>query len=423
MQVQARAERPNSVWVHERNRSPIASFLPVDLVGAGVSTVAVIVINGFIVRSTGVWLVVPPLVGLVVGLAWARSLLARDRLGPALVMITATHWVLALTVAAVLPFMWPVMMVAVLMPALLTLPYVERWGVPVLTVATVFFCLLTAAVGLLNENGGADVDFGQLTKSAVVIGGLIAVAIPCGLIAEWTGRVQREELDQINGLNAELLVAQDRLTASRRRVVEAGDVERRKIERDLHDGAQQRLVALGVGLRLLQLQTEDAPDTADSIAKLLVEAEAAVEELRDLSRGIFPPILQTNGLPAALRAAARRAVNDVEVTIGESAGPDQARPDSVVETALYFVAVEALTNAAKHAPESEVEVALERDEEGLHLAISDNGPGFDPELVPITGGLLNMEDRVSAIGGTFATAAEPGRGTEIRASVPLPLSR
>ncbi|MBI3746282.1 MAG: hypothetical protein HY264_07110 [Chloroflexi bacterium] len=204
---------------------------------------------------------------------------------------------------------------------------------------------------------------------------------------------------------------------SRARIVAAQDDERRRLERDLHDGVQQQLVNLAARLRRASLRPPG--EQAGLLTDLAGEAEAAVFALRELGRGIYPTILTDLGLPAALQAAAARVPMDINVEIELSLA--NRRLGSDIETALYLVALEAMTNAQKHALGSRVHVSLGFDdqERWVVLTISDDGPGFIDRSSGNTGsGLQNMHDRVAAIGGSLEIQSALGGGTLIAARVP-----
>jgi signal transduction histidine kinase len=203
------------------------------------------------------------------------------------------------------------------------------------------------------------------------------------------------------------------LQASRARILEAGDAERRRIERDLHDSAQQRLVALRVRLALVS-ERLDATEERETIERLGGEVERAIDELRDVARGLYPQLLSQLGPGAALEALARRSPIPVHVS------DDQLRRHSeAVETTVYFCCVECLQNAAKHAgPAATVEITL-RDENGhLTFDVADDGIGFDLGQVERGAGLANLADRVAAVGGTLSIETHPGRGCHIKGAIP-----
>ena len=225
------------------------------------------------------------------------------------------------------------------------------------------------------------------------------------------------------GLRAELAarhhdlqVRADELRASRERLIEAQDTERRRLERDIHDGAQQHLVALAVNLRLAETVAARSPERAAAVlAEQAGAAREAIETLSRLSRGIYPRLLTDEGLVPALRAAV--GTSPVPVTI-EADGIDRL-PDKV-EAALYFVAMEAVQNAAKHSGGATTRVRLRGDAQGWELTVEDDGAGFDPGTLGSGGGsgLVNMRDRLDAVGGTVTVVSSPGAGTTVTALVP-----
>ncbi|MGI9120034.1 MAG: histidine kinase [Acidimicrobiales bacterium] len=209
----------------------------------------------------------------------------------------------------------------------------------------------------------------------------------------------------------------EELQASRARIVATADAERRRIERNLHDGAQQHLVALAVNLRLARDFVGDDPETATAMLdELATSIKDTIQELRDLAHGIYPPLLMDSGLPDALRAAAGRSPLDVDVAV-DGVG----RYPTEVEAAVYFCCLEALQNAAKHAPGAQVQLRVGHDADAgqLRFEVADNGPGFDPEALRRGHGFTNMSDRLGAIGGSVIWDSNPGQGTCISGSLPV----
>lgn len=217
------------------------------------------------------------------------------------------------------------------------------------------------------------------------------------------------------GLTSDLQARLVELRASRQRLVAAQDDERRRIERNLHDGAQQHLVAIKVKLGLAEmLATRDPEKARAAVAELKHDADEALETLRDLARGIYPPLLADKGLPTALQAQARKAT--LPVTI-EADGIGRYAQDT--EAALYFCILEALQNIQKYALASSAVVSLREDGEQLSVEVADDGRGFDVGTTSRGSGLTNMEDRLDALGGTLHIASTPGTGTTLRAAVPV----
>ena len=210
--------------------------------------------------------------------------------------------------------------------------------------------------------------------------------------------------------------ANEDLRASRARIVATGDAERRKIERNLHDGAQQHLVALAVNLRLAKDILADDPESAAEMLDALGDAvKDTIQELRDLAHGIYPPLLMDAGLTEALRAAAARSPLAVSVD-AEGIG----RYSTEMEAAVYFCCLEAMQNAAKHAPEANVEIVLRESDGVFHFSVKDDGPGFDVGTATAGHGFVNMSDRLGAIGGTIEWRSAPGEGAEILGTIPQP---
>jgi signal transduction histidine kinase len=206
--------------------------------------------------------------------------------------------------------------------------------------------------------------------------------------------------------------AREQLAASRARIVEAADAARRRIERDLHDGAQQRLVSLALSLRHLESSLEPDSPAMRELTIARAELDAALEELRELARGIHPSILTDRGLGAALAAVAGRSTVPVELDL-DSCG----KLPLSVQTTAYFVVAEALTNASKHADSDRIEVRVAAGEGHTTVEVRDNGGGG---AHPARGsGLSGLTDRVSALGGTLEIESPVGVGTTIRARIPV----
>ena len=221
------------------------------------------------------------------------------------------------------------------------------------------------------------------------------------------------------GLTSDLQARLEELRASRQRLVKAQDDERRKLERNLHDGAQQHLVALKIKLGLAQALAAKDPEKAKAtIQQLKADADEALETLRDLARGIYPPLLAEKGLQVALEAQARKATVAVVV---EAEGLGRYPQD--VEAAVYFCCLEALQNVQKYAGAGHVVVRL-RDAGGrLSFEVEDDGVGFDPVMTRRGSGLTNMSDRLDSLGGSLRLEAAAGRGSLVAGRLPVPVAR
>jgi signal transduction histidine kinase len=204
---------------------------------------------------------------------------------------------------------------------------------------------------------------------------------------------------------------------SRARIAASADEERRRIERDLHDGAQQRLVALRIRIGLAaELLAEDRPRGAEMLAGLGPDVEAALDEVRALARGVYPAPLADRGLVEALRAAGTQCPLPVAV-IAEHG----RRYPPTIESASYFCCLEAMQNAAKHATgATRVTITVAEADGDLRLEVADDGPGFDVRSTNGGAGLLNMRDRARAVGGELTIDSQPGGGTRVVATIPLP---
>jgi signal transduction histidine kinase len=272
---------------------------------------------------------------------------------------------------------------------------------------------LLLVIGLLATNFGPEQgNFDDYVFAAAM---LVLATLP---YAFWLG-VLRSRLwkagvvaDENLRLDAELQERLDELRESRARIVEAGYAERKRVERDLHDGAQQRLVALALELQLVRAKMETDPDAATELLEAAAdELTGATEELRELARGLHPPLLADRGLVPALEALARRA--PVPVAVEASV---EERPPEAVEAAAYFVVSEALTNVARHAQAEHAVVRVARSDGVLNVEVEDDGSGGAD--IAAGSGLRGLGDRVAALDGSLSVDSSPGRGTIVRVTLP-----
>ena len=219
-------------------------------------------------------------------------------------------------------------------------------------------------------------------------------------------------------LTADLLARLEELRASRQRLIAAQDETRRRLERNLHDGAQQQLVALKVQLALIEGMVEGLGDDAKPVGEMLAMVKSqlgdALEDLRDLARGIYPPLLAAEGLPSALAGQARKATVPVDVQ-----AVDVGRYGQDAESAVYFCVLEALQNIQKYAEASNVVVQLEECDGLLEFEVRDDGVGFDPADTPTGAGVVNMRDRLEALDGSIEMISAPGEGTRVVGRLPV----
>jgi len=283
-----------------------------------------------------------------------------------------------------------------------------------------------AAVGLVGA-GLPDLPGADLVQPVRQDGQLVGALSLTKRPGEGVSSADRRLVEELAG-QAALLLANtrlrsrlaDRLTelrASRQRMLAAQDRARRALERDLHDGAQQELVALKVKLGLARTiaTREGAVELAARLGETSTIADLAVDTLRDVARGIYPPLLESEGLAAALSAQARRA--DLSVTVLDRA--DRRYPREVEATA-YFCAVEAIQNAVRHAHARHAHIELDGTDSNMTVIVTDDGDGFDADATTYGSGLTHMTDRADSAGGTLSVTSRPGHGTTITLTLPVP---
>jgi signal transduction histidine kinase len=316
-----------------------------------------------------------------------------------------------------------------------------------LLVVIVVVCLTTslllasAETGLHTSTSRITVGVGVAPLVAAVVGLLPASVLAQSerlsrqALTDAADRVQRGDLDgqiplvdvdettaialsfnrMLGGLREREDLRSD-LRESRTRIVTTADAERRRLERDLHDGAQQHLVLLNLKLSMADRLIETDPAAAKTLHReLRDDLQRALAQLRDLAHGIYPQALESEGLPGALKEAVQRAAIPTQL---DCDGVRRYRHE--LEAAVYFCCLEALQNAAKHAGEgATASVHLAERDARLEFEVSDNGRGFDPAAAKRSAGVQNMTDRIGALGGTLALESAPGSGVCIRATIPL----
>ncbi|UGT43521.1 sensor histidine kinase [Nocardia yamanashiensis] len=351
----------------------------------------------------------------------ARRQAERGELAGSATTISVAVWTGAIVASYLSPFTLPIHVVAVLLPAIFAVPYVGRKQLRrfmFVTIGSVTACGVIAA---------PLVVYPPLALKYVASIGLPAVVAMILLVLWHTAATMREiavtaqhNADALASSQRLLAERADQLTSSRARLVAATDAERRRLERDLHDGAQQHLVAVAVTLQLArQLASDDAGGCSELLGEAADLVQTAIAEIRRLAHGIYPPLLAADGLRGALPAAAGRCPVPVHVD-AQALG----RYSVDIETALYYCCLEALQNSVKHGgPATAVTITARQSSGTLTVTIADTGSGFDPTDHPPGAGLTNMRDRLAVIGGTLDLDSAPGTGTRLTATVPAqPLS-
>jgi len=360
----------------------------------------------YVLRSSWFLAIAGICAGQSVLLVVALHLARRGRHQQSITLACIGNWAAVLLITFVAPSLLPAMVLAALIPVVFAEPYVRWQRGLAFTVITAGCVLALAALARFQNVAHSAVQPPRWIETAFIVGALPLNAFLI-LVIVW---------NNANALRTSEKMLAERaaeVEASRSRLITAADEERRRLERDLHDGAQQHLVALAVLIQLARTANEDRRQPLLTEASGLVET--AIADIRRLAHGIYPPLLVSGGLAQALPAIAARAPVPVQLNL-QGVG----RYPTPVEAALYFCCSEALQNAAKHGgPDTTVTVTAEPDDRMLTLTISDTGRGFEPATMGT--GLTNMNDRLSAIGGDLRIDTAPGRGTRITAVVAAPV--
>jgi signal transduction histidine kinase len=244
--------------------------------------------------------------------------------------------------------------------------------------------------------------------------GAISIKMPRGEPLRPAGQQLVADVASQAGLVLANVSLVEDLRASRQRLVAAQDEARRRLERNIHDGAQQDLVALAIKLQL-GATAEDLAQARQIFGELHADAAGALDNLRELARGIYPPLLADLGLAAALGAQASKSALPVAV---EADGLGRFGQDT--EAAVYFCCLEALQNTSKYAHATQARIAVQAQDGTLCFTVSDDGTGYDTRHTPIGSGLRNMTDRLAALGGRLEVSSAPSRGTTITGHLPVP---
>jgi signal transduction histidine kinase len=371
----------------------------INLVALGGATLVLAVVYGVGARLFAIW---ADLVTMVVALGWLlASIPMARRFGErgAIFGIACSTFTFAVGGTWVTPTLLPLTVMLTVVPLLVGYPHVSRRWLRGL--------MAYAFLGSTGLCVLAEWQRSTSVSSTWWVNAIIAAAsLPSVLLVV---------LYLVRDIYNRLQLQSDQLRESRTRVVEVADAARRAIERDLHDGAQQRLLAMSVSIGMARRAVAEGDlEAADELLRALgQENQDVLTELRELARGIYPPLLAERGLLVALQSAARRSALQVTLRAEEF-----DRVPQEIENAAYFCILEAMTNAAKHGAVDEVLVRLTRGRD-LVFEVIDQGVGFDTGTSRV-GGLLGMDARVTAVGGRLEVGSAPGRGTTVRGTFPLP---
>ncbi len=373
-----------------------ANLVIVALVLLGVTTVQLLIVQS-------VWILILLAFTASYGgtLFWARLQNRHGRLARAVLVMNIAVWPLAIVGTIVVPEALPITSLSGLGPVLLAVPELSRRAVARLLILSIVMTLAITAISMTDITHLGD----RVPELTLDIAVLLSVPALVGLILV------------IGGQNHQLLTDRNQvLHSSRQRIAEATDRERRRIERDLHDGAQQRLHGALVQIAAARrLTSTDRAQAASLLVDARNELREAITDLHDLVNGVRPAVLDEFGLAAALRSAVARRSPPVSVAFRELG---RYRPD--IEAAVWFCCLEAMVNTEKHAgPMPHIDLDLEDVGRFLRFSVTDDGPGFTVSLTsPAAGGLRNMHDRVEAVGGTLAVTSSPN-GSRIVGTIPL----
>jgi signal transduction histidine kinase len=346
----------------------------------------------------------------------ARRPAAKGDLRTAVFIFTAGLWATTVFIVAILPIALPVMVFNLVVPFILAATYLNDQERRPVTIAGVVVAGAIGILGLTQDGLRIDDGVDERIVDLATIGFLVGYTWMFTATVRDANRTRIDTLERALAANDAMLDAQSELRRSRRRLVEVADQERGRIERNIHDGAQQRLVSAALQLKLAgQLADRGQAPTAETLELLHDEVTAALAELRELAQGIYPSLLAERGLVEAVGSLCRRSTVPARVE-----GDIAANLDRDTQAAIYFFCAEALQNANKHAgPDAEVTVTFGDRADAVEVVVSDTGRGFSPADKARSRGILNMVDRIEAIDGTLTIRSAPGSGASLRAVVAI----
>jgi signal transduction histidine kinase len=385
-----------------RRSDPVLRAVELNLVAALASIAFLGVAYALTLRSVWVLVLMALIAAVAVTLLGARSHALAGRRSTAIWLSVGANLVAAPVVVAIVPdVLAPLVLVALLQVVVAIDALSERQFATAVGAAFVAL-LLTAIAGRTQGARSLLNDVSMTIVDVVVVGAVPAVA---ALVAVLIGQHRRRLVDQAAELRR-----------SRSRLATVADRERRRLERDLHDGAQQQLVAAAVQVPTIRalIGMGRTPEADELLGRVEQRLHGAIDDLRRLARGLYPPVLATRGLADAIGEIVTTVANPTVLRLG----PVPRLPPEI-ETAVYYCCLEALQNATKHAPASTITVELAGDGTAVTFGVADDGPGFDPNSTGEGAGLLNMADRIHAAGGELTITARPGAGTAVAGFVPV----
>ena len=337
-------------------------------------------------------------------------------------IFAAGIWATTIFITALLPIALPVMMFNVVVPVVLAATYLddrEHWPI---ALAGVGVAGVIGVLGLTQDGMGMEEGVAEWIVDWVTIGFLVGYTWMFTATVRDANRTRVATLEQALDANDDLIDTQQELRDSRRRLVEVADQERGRIERNIHDGAQQRLVSMAVQLKLAsQLAEQGSVPSAETLDLLHEETTAALSELRELAQGIYPSLLAERGLVDAVRSLARRSTLPATVTgsVDSATGEIGGGISEQIQAAVYFFCAEAIQNANKHAgPNTELTIGFSSADDFICVEVADTGRGFDVAATEGSRGMLNMSDRIEAVDGSLEITSSNGNGTVLKAVVP-----
>jgi signal transduction histidine kinase len=401
------AADPTGLWANRRER--LSLFLRVDAVVSFASACFMAVIH--LTVSTTRWVAFLAVCVALVGVALVVALrvLQRGSMFASVAVVAGAHWAIALVAGTIAPFAMPVLVIITLLPAALAVPFLTREQLRHFVAATLPVTTAVVVVGTLQDVANIEDDLPTWVPKVVT---LVFTPVMAALVA----LIVFQTIDTLSHALDQSVTSRDELRQAQARLVTASDEARRRIERDLHDGAQQRLTALAIGLgRIHARATREELPIEPEVEALRGHLADARLELRRLAHGLYPSSLAVEGLEAALRGETDRF--DLPITVDCDPLPDV--PLSI-QSAIYFCCLEALQNSVRHASPTMVGIAVVAGPEAIEFSVIDDGRGFDTTSSDRGHGFANMRDRVGAFDGDVTVSSVAGTGTTVKGHIPRP---